>query len=124
MDINFAVGQCWRYQTLANFEESRIIVGHIEPFENVGEIICISVTHAPIPRQNGNFLQATIPFMPFSRQAIEQTVTELDTITDVPPDFNAGFENWKNDPDGFGFLQVPFMVLLTQISDDLIVKPN
>ena len=124
MSKSFAVGQCWRYHTLENFEESRIIIGHIEPFENVGAIICISITHAPIPRQNGQFLKATIPFMPFSHEAMEQTVTELDSTEDIPQDFNAAYENWKNDPDGFGFLQVPFMVLLTQISDDLIVKPH
>lgn len=119
MSTAFAVGQSWLYPALEDFEESRIIVGHIEPVENEQDIICVAITHAPIPRQNGSFMKATIPFMPFSQAAMEQTVTELENASvPLPEEFAAGYEKWKADPDGLGFLQIPFMVLLGQISSD------
>lgn len=119
MSIAFSVGQCWLYRTMKDFEDSRIIIGHIEPIQNQQSIICIAITHAPIPRQNGQFLKATIPFMAFSERAMRDTLIELEQqLVDIPQGFEQGLAAWHAEAGGLGFLQIPFTDLIEQLSSD------
>ncbi len=118
-------GQLWHYPAPEGFEDSRILIGAIEPYENGDDIVCIMVLNAPVPRRNGLISRATIPFLPFSKSAVEATVTELDEDGgEIPNDFHQAHQAWKDAPDGMEFFQVPLPALLAELYQALQDENN
>ena len=75
---NFEVGQVWRYQTRPGEEKSTIIIVKVESDKTIGNIIHISINGLKIsnPQVEGGFNEH-VPHMPFSEDAIENSVIEL-----------------------------------------------
>ncbi len=117
MTRNYEVGQSWSYKTLPGFENSRILIGAIEEeIPEIGEVICISLTHAPMPSTASSVAEmATIPFIPFARDAIDQSVIKLDGDDTLPENFEDLRADWKSETDGEDFLPVSVPVFLDML---------
>ena len=82
-------------------------------------VICASVTSAPMRDASGEVQPLTIPFLPFSKTAFEQTVLNLEGIKDLPPGFSENYKSWKSDVKGLGFINIPFKGLLRNMVEGL-----
>ncbi len=117
MQKKFEVGQSWSYETMPGFEKSRILIGAIEDVPEVGEIICITLTNAPLPRSDSSTPDmATIPFIPFARQSIDQSVIELDGEEKLPEHFADLHAGWLAETQGEDFLPVSVPVFLDMLA--------
>jgi len=114
---NYEVGQSWAYETMTGFENSRILIGSIEDNpEAEEEIICITLTNAPMPRPDSSAPDmATIPFIPFSRDAIDQSVKKLDGDEKLPDHFDDLHADWMKDTEGDEFLSISVPVFLDML---------
>ncbi len=119
MADGYSVGQSWIYEAPRGFENSRIIIGAILTFASHEPVICAAVTSAPMKDQNGEVHPLTIPFLPFSKTAFDQTVLDLEGTIDVPEDFRENYKSWKRDAKGLGFINIPFKGLLRDMVEGL-----
>ena len=115
MSKEFSVGQLWTYPSPEGFEDSRVLIGGIMSLENADDIICVSVLNAAVPRRQAQVSRATIPFLPFTRTAMEKTVLELDGSDEVPEEFDQAFEAWKDDTNAKDFFTVALPALLSEL---------
>ena len=117
MSKNYEVGQSWSYETMPGFESSRILIGAIEEVPEVGEVICITLTNAPMPKPDGSAPDmATIPFIPFARDAIDQSVKMLDGNDPLPDHFDDLHADWMSETEGEEFLPVSVPVFLDMLA--------
>lgn len=117
MQKNYEIGQSWSYETLPGFESSRILIGSIEDLPEVGEVICITLTNAPMPKPDGSAPDmATIPFIPFARTAIDQSVKALDGDEELPDNFDALHTSWMDETEGEEFLPVSVPMFLDMLA--------
>ncbi len=117
MKKHYEVGQSWSYETTPGFESSRILIGAIEEIAEVGEVICITLTNAPMPRPDGSTPDmATIPFIPFARDAIDQSVKKLDGNDPLPENFEALHADWLKETEGDEFLPISVPVFLDMLA--------
>jgi len=106
--MNFEPGQQWAYAAPAEIADSRIVIGAIVEFEGGAVIMCCAVTSALESGTGGVSERVAIPFLPMSREALEQTVTTLDGVGTLPDGFAAELESWRNDARGASYFTVPF----------------
>jgi hypothetical protein len=117
LDNTYAVGQCWTYNTLPGFEHSRIIIGAIDEIPDIGEIICITLTNAPLPKPDGSAPDmADIPFVPFARDAIDQSVLQQEDDAELPMEFSDLHDNWMEETEGEEFLPIPVPLFLDMLA--------
>lgn len=121
---NYSIGQSWIYNAPKGFEGSRIIIGAILTFAGHEPVICAAVTNAPMKNDEGGLHPLTIPFLPFSKSAFDQTVVSLDGPANLPASFNDNYKSWKTDQKGLGFINIPFKGLLRNMVDGLEQKQN
>ena len=119
MAEGYSVGQSWIYEAPRGFEDSRIIIGAILTFASHEPVICASVTSAPMKDESGEVQPLTIPFLPFSKSAFDQTVLDLEGTKDVPAAFRENYKSWKRDAKGLGFINIPFKGLLRDMVEGL-----
>jgi len=124
MADNYSVGQSWIYEAPKGFECSRIIIGAILTFSSHEPVICAAVTNAPMKNDEGELHPLTIPFLPFSKSAFDQTVVRLDGPANLPSSFGENYKYWKTDQKGLGFINIPFKGLLRNMVDGLEQKQN
>ena len=122
MEQSYVVGQAWSYKAPAGFERSRIIIGAILTFASHEPIICVAVTKAPMSDIEGRVQPLTIPFLPFSKNAFDQTVMTIGRSAPLPENFINHYTCWKNDLKGLGFINIPFKGLLRSINNELLEK--
>lgn len=106
--IAFEAGQQWTYRAPDDFTLSRIVIGAVLTFNGHEPVICCAVTGAPRRQVDGSVDQVTIPFLPFSEQALRATVSDCDGRAEPPEDFAAGLADWSNDPRGLSVFTVAF----------------
>ncbi len=117
MRKNYEVGQSWSYETIPGFETSRILIGAIEEVPEVGQVICITLTNAPMPKPDGSAPDAaTIPFIPFARDAIDQSVIKLDGDEKLPEHFDELRAGWMEETQGEDFLPISVPVFLDMLA--------
>ncbi len=122
MEQSYVVGQAWIFKAPQVFKESRLIIGAILTFTSHEPIICAAVTKAPMSDLRGRVQAITIPFLPFSKIAFDQTVLNIDGSAPLPKDFKDHYTSWKNDRKGIGFINIPFAGLLRSLNDELLKK--
>ena len=105
---SFAVGQMWSYRASAGLEDSRLIIGALLEFAAGDTIACCTVVGALQRRPDGTLERVTIPFLPMTVAALEQTVLARDGDGDVAPAFAAHFTAWHDDERGLSYFTVPF----------------
>jgi hypothetical protein len=102
---------------MPGFESSRILIGSIEEIPEIGEVVCITLTNAPMPKPDGSAPDmATIPFIPFARESIDQSVKELNGNDPLPDNFSALHASWMEETEGEEFLPVSVPVFLDMLA--------
>lgn len=92
---NFAAGQVWKYKSRDHESESRVIICRVEAHDKAGHIVHIFVGNLKMKSQHApDGVANTISHMPFSEEAVQNSVTELEGEVDVP-DFQEGYAMWK-----------------------------
>jgi hypothetical protein len=117
MRKHYEVGQSWSYETLPGFEDSRIVIGAIENVPEFGEIICIRLTNAPLPLPGGSAPdKADIPFIPFARDAIDQSVKKMEGMVETDPGFADLHKGWLAETQGEDFMPIPVPMFLDMLA--------
>lgn len=117
-------GQVWTYEAPEGFEDSRIIIGSMDDIPEHGEIVCISVTNAPIPQgASGAVDGSTLPFIPFSREAVVKTVLKMEGNSELHKDFADYYSSWRSETGGKDYftttLPIFFEMLVTGSNPNL-----
>jgi hypothetical protein len=113
-DPKFEPGQVWHYQTRPHEGRSTITVLRIESLPNLGVLVHIRVDNIRLRNCTGGPEPDTLAHMPFSRGAIERSVSELVKKNNVP-DFQAGYDEWRKDCGGVYTITVAQAV---QVAED------
>lgn len=107
MAQEFAPGQVWSYEH-AEPGSSRVIIGKIDHFEGQQEaVVSILVTDVPIPTTYST--HQTIRHTPIEEEALRKSVVALEGKTQVPHDFTAGYQQWREvfDRGEAGYFTIP-----------------
>jgi hypothetical protein len=111
----FRAGERWIYRPPEGFERSRIVVGAVVEFADREPIVCCAVTGAQHRLPDGSFDTITIPFLPMTANALIRSVIASDGPGNVPTDFAAAFQTWRDDPRGLSAFTVPFEGVLERL---------
>jgi hypothetical protein len=95
-DDKYQVGQVWEYQTRKGEEKSTLTIVNVEKHKKLGTIINIYVGGLKIKNSNAdNGFSDKVQHLPFSKEAIDKSVTKLIGTTKTLPDFKDGYEEWR-----------------------------
>jgi hypothetical protein len=94
-DSKFRPGQVWQYKTRPHEEGSTLTILKVETLPKQGTIIHIRVEKIRLRNCTGGPEPDKFEHMPFARDAVERSVTKLVKERSVP-DFQAGYDAWKN----------------------------
>ena len=106
--MGIKAGQAWSYRTVPGFESSRLHIGAVLTFGDGASVVCCAVSEAPMRQADGTIAAATIPFLPMSRAAFEQSVVAVSGPAELPQEFRTALEAWRADPRGLTTFTVPF----------------
>jgi hypothetical protein len=94
-DAKFRPGQVWKYKTRPGEDNSFLTVLKIEGLPKVGTIVHVRVDNIRLRNCTGGPEPDNFQHMPFTRDAIERSVTTLQNEDAVVPDFQAGYDEWR-----------------------------
>jgi hypothetical protein len=94
-DAKFHPGQVWQYKTRPGEEKSFATILRVESLPK-GIIIHLRIDRVHIKNCAGGSELETIEHMPFAREALENSVTKLLKEDSKIPDFQAGYDDWRN----------------------------
>src|SRR5260370_40072455 len=94
-DPKFHPGQVWIYKSRAGEEKSFLTILRIESLPKVGTIIHIRVDKIRLRNCTGSPEPDNFQHMPFTRDAIERSVTKLQKESSDVPDYQAGYDEWR-----------------------------
>jgi len=91
------VGQEWQFEGRPVDPHPTLVIVGIEQLPKAGEVVHVSVRGVRIanPRAAGGFSD-NLPHMPFSRTAVERSVTKLLHDSVALPPYQEGYDQWKN----------------------------
>jgi hypothetical protein len=95
-DSKFHPGQVWQYKTRRGEESSVVTILKIESLPKIGTIIHIRVDKVRLRNCIGGPEPDKFEHMPFTREAIELSVTKLLKETSEIPDYKDGYDEWRN----------------------------
>lgn len=93
-DSKFRPGQMWQYKTRPNEEASTLTILKIETLPKQGTIIHIRIDRIRVKTCKGGPEPDEL-HLPFTRHAVERSITKLVKEGSIP-DFQAGYDAWKN----------------------------
>ena len=94
-DDKFKPGQVWSYKTRPGEEKSVITILRVENDEKLGVIVHIAVNNLNIKDSSGK-IHDNISHLPFSKSALENSVNEVTGENVTLPDYQEGYDTWKN----------------------------
>jgi hypothetical protein len=95
-DDKYKVGQIWEYQTRKGEEKSTLTIVGVENHKQLETIINIYVGGLNIKNPNADSgLSDEIQHLPFSREAMDKSVTKLIGTTKKLPDYKDGYNEWR-----------------------------
>ena len=94
--VELKSGQIWKYNTRKGEEKSRVIILKVEDYEKRGQVVHIAVNGIKIKNENieGGILRE-IGHLPFDKEALKNSLTELESTTTKLPEFMDGYLQWK-----------------------------
>lgn len=95
----YQVGQVWQYQTRKGEENSTFTIVAMEEHERLGTIINIYVDNVRILNIASNGYLSQIHHLPFSKDAIEQSIIKLKGKCKNLPNYEEGYIRWKEEFD-------------------------
>jgi hypothetical protein len=114
-DAKFHPGQVWQYKTRSGEERSLVTILKVESLPK-GLIIHIRVDGVRLKNCSGGPEPETIEHMPFAREAIERSVTKLVREDPKIPDFQAGYDDWRNACGGVYTISIADAVKIDEIT--------
>ena len=93
-DSKFVAGQVWEYKTRQGEESSTLTILKIESLPKIGTIIHIRVDKVRLRNCTGGPEPNKFEHMPFTREALERSITKVVKQGSVP-DFHEGYEEWR-----------------------------
>lgn len=98
MSATFSVGQVWKYQSRQGESDSRITICQIDSDDpEYGDIVHIYVSGLEIPNAEAPGGKTVfISHMPYGIDALSESVTELDSETSELPEYEEGYQLWKD----------------------------
>lgn len=89
-------GQIWKYNTRRGEEKSRVVILKVEDYGIRGEVVHIAVNGLKIKNKHiEGGISKEIGHLPFDKESILKSLTELENTTDELPDFMDGYLQWK-----------------------------
>lgn len=96
MLTQFSVGQVWTYATRDCEPDSRITIVRLDEDADFGTIIHIFVSGVSIPNtQAPGGVTTFIAHLPYSEEALEKCVIQLDKETSELPDYESAYQLWR-----------------------------
>jgi hypothetical protein len=105
----YSPGQVWKYKTRPAEQQSRAVVLRVDKSPVAGFIVHVAVSAVIIRSPSSrDGVAREISHLPFSEGAVDQSVTELETVGPVP-NFQDGHQTWREafDQHKGGFWTVP-----------------
>ena len=93
-DSKFAPGQVWEYMTRQNEESSTLTILKVESLPKMGTIVHVRVDKVRLRNCTGGPEPNKFEHMPFTRDAIERSVTHM-VKQDRAPEFRDGYDEWR-----------------------------
>jgi hypothetical protein len=91
------VGQVWKYHNRENESASRVTVVRIETLKGYGRIVHVFVDNLQIKcSRYENGIMPSLTHSPLTEEAFWKTVTELEGITRHLPEFEEGYQTWRD----------------------------
>jgi hypothetical protein len=94
-DEKFKVGDVWEYETRKGEERSTITIVKVDNSPELGIIVHVAVDNVRLANCNGGPSPTAIPHMPFTRRALEASVTKKIASEQPLPNYREGYEEWK-----------------------------
>ena len=98
-DKKYHPGQVWQYKTRQDEQVSRITVLKVEALPKLGTIVHVRVDHIRLRNCTGGPEPDNFQHMPFTRDAMERSITKLEKDGVDIPDLG-GYEQWRADCGG------------------------
>lgn len=92
-DSKFHPGQVWKYKTREQEKDSRLTVLRVESRTKLGTIVHIAVSHVRLRNCLGGPEPDTIEHMPFTKEALERSVTSMVRAESEIPSMQ-GYDEW------------------------------
>ena len=101
LSVALRVGQEWRFEGRPSDADPRLVIVRLESDPRLGELAHISVrgVHTKNPHHGRGYVEEA-PHMPFSRLAVEASVTELVSDSVPLPAYQDGYTEWKRSAGG------------------------
>lgn len=96
MNPEYKIGQIWNYQTRNGEEKSKITIVKVSNHEHCGTIVNIAIDNVKIKSSyvEDGYLNA-FSHLPFNKEAIDNSVTNLVGTTDDLSESQEGYAEWK-----------------------------
>lgn len=100
MSQRFKPGQVWRYQTRDVEPHSTLTICKTEYDSPLGDVVHIAVNGLRIRNPRTTVPGETIGHLPITAEALARSVTECIGLTEALPDFEEGYQIWRQDRGG------------------------
>jgi len=96
IDAKYKVGQVWKYKTRPSEPNSTLTVVKVEHADKVGTIVHIYIADVKVRTNSaGTKYSTSISHSPFSKAAVDSSVTQLVTTVEKLPDYEEGYKEWR-----------------------------
>lgn len=111
---NFAVGQQWSIRSSPQ-STAKIVIGRIEPWRDK-IVVHVAIVDIPLlPSADAATKLTEIAHVPFEQSALAGSVGDLIAIAVTPPpDFEAGYRQWKEQQGGVFTVSVSQVIAVAQ----------
>jgi hypothetical protein len=93
--VQFEPGQVWKYKTRPQERRSTLTVVRVD---KIGDTRVIHVSLVGLKMKNPRKeegVSETVSDLPISREALQQSVTDLVGVSDTLPDYEEGYRIWR-----------------------------
>jgi hypothetical protein len=94
-DTKFKPGQVWHVKARSWEPDATATVLRVESLPKVGIIIHARIDHVAMHTCPGNPVMNTIQHSPITRDAFDQSISNIILSDSAAPDFKAGYEDWR-----------------------------
>ena len=119
-EVEFEVGQRWRYRTRPQEPRSTLVIGRIDALSGVGPAIHVSVYDVNVrnPRVASG-ISSVVQHVPISPEALRSSVVEPCGTSAVDAGFVAGYETWRQAVDEPGSNAGAFSIPLCDVIEHI-----
>jgi hypothetical protein len=94
VDSTYRPGQIWSYKTRPGEEPSTVTILRVETLPKVGIIVHVRIDGVRFKNCTGGPAPNTIEHAPFTKIAMDKSVTHQLQIASELPDFETGYSDW------------------------------